>query len=96
MKVTNYNKEEVEVLEQPLTVRDVGGCKCDWTATTASERLGISGEWDTHKWIRNPDCAYHNTAEAQPWNHCIPWNCPAYWDGCNCDGGPYFPQTAAL
>jgi hypothetical protein len=24
-------------------------------------------------------------AAEQPWNHGIPWNCPTFWDGCNCD-----------
>jgi hypothetical protein len=38
---------------------------------------------DAHK--PDPDnCAYHLAAELQPWNHKIPWNCPAFHDGCNC------------
>lgn len=32
---------------------------------------------------------YRLAAEMQPWNHRIAWNCPTYWDGCNCPGGPY-------
>ncbi len=32
-------------------------------------------------------CLYHYAAALQPWNHRIPWNCPTYFDGCNCSGG---------
>ena len=32
-------------------------------------------------------CLYHYAARLQPWNHRIPWNCPSYYDGCNCPGG---------
>ena len=32
----------------------------------------------------DPDCMYHYAAELQPGNHKIPWNCPTYYDGCNC------------
>lgn len=33
----------------------------------------------------NPDrCVYHYAAQLQPGNHRIPWNCPTYYDGCNC------------
>jgi hypothetical protein len=38
----------------------------------------------------SPGCSYHQWAARQPWNHLIPWNCPTYWDGCHCHGGPYF------
>jgi len=30
------------------------------------------------------DCPYHQQAAAHPTDHSIPWNCPTYWDGCNC------------
>ena len=30
-------------------------------------------------------CLYHYAAQLQPDNHKIPWNCPTYYDGCNCD-----------
>lgn len=33
----------------------------------------------------NPDCAYHRAAEHRPDDHSIPWNCPTYYDGCNCE-----------
>jgi hypothetical protein len=29
-------------------------------------------------------CMYHYGASLQPGNHRIPWNCPTYYDGCNC------------
>ena len=35
---------------------------------------------------------YRHAAETQPWNHRFPWNCPSYWDGCNCEGGPYYDR----
>jgi len=38
---------------------------------------------------------YHYAAHLQPWNHAIPWNCPAYYDGCNCPGGPYYTRPEA-
>lgn len=38
---------------------------------------------------------YHEAAAMQPWNHRIPWNCPSYWDGCNCEGGPFYSEPEA-
>lgn len=76
MRVKNYDGDEIEVPEKPLSVRDVGGCICAW-------------DHDVGSWDRNPKCGYHVTAESQPWNHQFPWNCPTYWDGCNCQGGPF-------
>lgn len=38
-------------------------------------------------------CMYHYAASLQPWNHRIPWNCPNYYDGCNCEGGPFYEQA---
>jgi hypothetical protein len=32
------------------------------------------------------NCLYHYAAALQPDNHRIPWNCPTYYDGCNCTG----------
>jgi len=32
----------------------------------------------------DPDCNYHKQAAKYPFDHSIPWNCPTYWDGCNC------------
>jgi hypothetical protein len=40
------------------------------------------------------DCMYHYAAALQPWNHRIPWNCPSYYDGCNCEGGPFYEAGA--
>lgn len=54
---------------RPLTPEDCGGCICHWRSGALAVR---------------PDCAYHYAAQLQPWNHRIPWNCPAYHDGCNC------------
>jgi hypothetical protein len=34
--------------------------------------------------VVDPDCLYHYAASVQPDNHHIPWNCPTYYDGCNC------------
>jgi hypothetical protein len=31
-----------------------------------------------------PECGYHQVAADHPDDHSIPWNCPTYWDGCNC------------
>lgn len=66
--------------ETPLTVGDVGGCTCHPDGFNF-EAGDIS-----------PACGYHAAAARQPWNHRIPWNCPTYWDGCRCPGGPYFPS----
>lgn len=45
--------------------------------------------------IRDLGPFYREGAELQPWNHRIPWNCPTYYDGCNCEGGPFYkrPQS---
>jgi len=40
---------------------------------------------DPTKWVIDPKCIYHQMAKKYPANHSIPWNCPTYWDGCNCD-----------
>jgi hypothetical protein len=29
-------------------------------------------------------CDYHRYAALHPEDHRSPWNCPTYWDGCNC------------
>jgi hypothetical protein len=47
-----------------------GGCICAWT------RDG--------KWQLNPECGYHQLAARNPGDHRIPWNCPTFYDGCNC------------
>lgn len=36
-------------------------------------------------WRIDPDCEYHRVATEHPDDHRIPWNCPTFWDGCNCD-----------
>lgn len=62
--------------EKPLTIADTGGCTCM--------------RWNGTEHVYEGECRYHAAAKQQPWNHRIPWNCPTYWDGCNCEGGPYF------
>lgn len=64
--------------EKPLGV-EVGGCTCQ----------RFDSETKKHTYGHAP-CRYHEAATRQPWNHRIAWNCPTYWDGCNCEGGPYF------
>lgn len=49
------------------------GCICGF------ERVG-----EKIKWNIKPECEYHAKAFRYPNNHGIPWNCPTYWDGCNC------------
>lgn len=56
---------------RPLTPADALGCVCG----------GDSGEPDTE------NCMYHYAASLQPDNHRIPWNCPTFYDGCNCEEG---------
>lgn len=53
-----------------LTPDDIGGCTCGWHK---------AGDHNI-----SPECLYHYAAALQPGNHQIPWNCPTYFDGCNC------------
>lgn len=64
--------------EKPLGV-EVGGCTC--------QRFDSETKKCTYG---HAPCRYHEAATRQPWNHRIAWNCPTFWDGCNCEGGPYF------
>lgn len=69
-----YMKARIDAFAalRPLTITDFGGCICMAKA---------------HK----PDfvnCMYHYAASIQPDNHRIPWNCPTYYDGCNCEPRP--------
>lgn len=75
---------EIGLPEKPLTPSDVGGCTCQ----------RFDAEAGKHTYGSVP-CRYHEGAAQQPWNHRIPWNCPTYWDGCNCEGGPYFYEAKA-
>lgn len=75
---------EIGLPEKPLTLSDVGGCTCQ----------RFDAEAGKHTYGSVP-CRYHEGAAQQPWNHRIPWNCPTYWDGCNCEGGPYFYEAKA-
>lgn len=75
----DYLKARVEATARtrPLTTRDTLSCTCSPAVCKAGPR---------------PDCMYHYGASLQPWNHRIPWNCPTYWDGCNCDDGPFYQK----
>lgn len=75
---------EIGLPEKPLTLSDVGGCTCQ----------RFDAEAGKHTYGSVP-CRYHEGAAQQLWNHRIPWNCPTYWDGCNCEGGPYFYEAKA-
>jgi hypothetical protein len=71
-----YYKRLIEIADlhgEPVTVSMTGGCTCRWTKAV-HRAVDIS-----------PDCMYHYAARLQPWNHRIPWNCPTYHDGCNCE-----------
>jgi hypothetical protein len=68
-----YYKRLIEVTDlhgEPVTISMTGGCICGWTGSD-------------HK-VRD-DCMYHYAARLQPWNHRLAWNCPTYYDGCNCE-----------
>jgi len=39
---------------------------------------------DGSEWEISPSCPYHAAAAERSFDHSIPWNCPTYWDGCNC------------
>jgi hypothetical protein len=73
-----YFRTRLELLNahgHPLTTSMTGGCTCRWTGAV-HRAVDIS-----------EDCMYHYAARLQPWNHKIPWNCPTYYDGCNCEKG---------
>src|SRR6266568_4818949 len=48
-----------------------------------------------HRRIDPAMCPYHLAAKLQPWNHRIPWNCPTFHDGCNCEDGPFYERPEA-
>lgn len=50
------------------------GCKCKSTRNDDG----------TFTWNLRTDCKYHTQAARYPSDHTIPWNCPTFWDGCNC------------
>ena len=37
-----------------------------------------------YDWQIESDCQYHATAARYPSNHGISWNCPTFYDKCNC------------
>lgn len=77
-KFQKYHLERVRYFasRRPLNHRDYGGCSCGPTCAEG--------------WESSPECSYHLAARLQPWNHRIPWACGHYYDGCNCEGGPFY------
>jgi len=67
-----YRKTWIDTFAKvrPLLAGDLGGCICPCT------KDGIQVL---------DDCMYHYGAGLQPDNHRIPWNCPTFYDGCNCE-----------
>jgi len=71
-----YYKARIDLLAahgHQLNALQTGGCTC--------------GCRDKDHKI-SPSCMYHYAAQLQPENHNIPWNCPTYYDGCNCEDTP--------
>lgn len=66
---------------RPLNHYDYSGC---------AGCMGPVGDDGKHVWNIRDDCSYHLAAKLQPWNHRIPWACGNYYDGCNCEGGPFY------
>lgn len=88
----DYLRARISALAEvrPLTSRDTLGCTCN--AHTRARSV-VACTTDAHE----PDfenCMYHLGASLQPWNHRIPWNCPTFYDGCNCEGGPFVERPA--
>jgi hypothetical protein len=55
-----------------------GGCICS-RLNPPEQVIKYPEEWKI-----DPKCIYHKMAKKYPKDHSIPWNCPTYWDGCNC------------
>lgn len=68
------------------------GCICVILRASADDpSVGYFPNGDgSYDWNIDPECEYHGRAAAEPWNHAIPWNCPTFYDGCNCEGGPFY------
>lgn len=77
-------------MSDPKARAALSSCIC---VTLDGQPYGYSANGDgTYEWRIDPACEYHQAAAAEPWNHRIPWNCPTYWDGCNCEGGPFYDK----
>ena len=59
---------------------EVPGCICSRNPNWYTEKEDGSYVFDL-----DPECGYHGVAAEHPDDHRIPWNCPTYWDGCNCE-----------
>lgn len=78
-RLLNYLLEEIQGFEDGLNFYPKeesrrnyikGGCIC---------------RHDKDKgWQFKENCGYHKLARAYPYDHSIAWNCPTYYDGCNC------------
>ena len=65
--------------------RAAGGCIC-----SVDNPNWCTGKYPNFKFTLKSDCGYHNWAAEHPDNHLSPWNCSDYYDGCNCEGGPFY------
>jgi hypothetical protein len=74
----------------------MAGCICVIARGSADDpSIGYFRREDgSYDWNIDPDCEYHRAAATEPWNHAVPWNCPTFWDGCNCPGGPFYYRNA--
>ena len=64
----------------------MNSCICVHRLEEGNDGYGyiLNDDKTVKEWRINPACEYHQAAAAEPFNHRIPWNCPTYWDGCNC------------
>lgn len=84
------------VTARPSGEGGTGGISCTICGSAASRGFstGATGPvlWYCQQhgsYVTPPDARSEPTpggieAKARPYDHSIPWNCPTYWDGCNC------------
>ena len=68
----------VDILMPPG--QKIPSCVCN-NGEYGATRLPDGG----YEWNLDPECPYHQLAAKYPHDHRIPWNCPTFYDGCNCD-----------
>lgn len=69
-----------------------GGYAWDhWMTVSSDKEIQIRELWctcphpnDRGNWVLDDTCEYHIQAFLHPNDHDIGWNCPTYYDGCNC------------